>query len=127
MSQALLAYQVRRNYGKWGALSAEQELIVALQAQVDSIKDPRLKLDNALKKKANKRKKKVPNQAAEVLEREQAGRERRPSRGDRWQDKNPQGQSVMTKNGTKYRWCKHHNQGKGMWVTHKLEDCRNRA
>jgi len=45
---------------------------------------------------------------------------------DTWKTKNPSNKATEEKFGKTYHWCKHHNQGKGMWVLHKLEDCKNR-
>lgn len=114
MSQALIAYQVRLEAGIWGALSPEQEMLVALQAKIDSgaLKDSRLKLD------AGKRKKKKKKDIKED--------DKPKKKKTRWQDVNKEGKTTLVKNGVTYRWCLYHNQGKGMWVTHALKKCRNR-
>ena len=116
MSQALIAYQVRVEAGIWGALSPEQEMLVALQAKIDgsALKDSHLKLDPTKRKK--KKKKKRENDKDGDKEKKKV----------RWQDVNKDGKTTLVRNGITYRWCKYHNQGKGMWVTHALEKCRNR-
>jgi hypothetical protein len=56
MDQALKAFQVCVERGVWGSLSTEQEMIVAMQAKFDEIKDSCLKLDQPTKKKDKKKK-----------------------------------------------------------------------
>ena len=116
MSQALVAYQVRFESKVWGALSHEQEMIVAMQAKIDGLKDSRLKVDTRSKKK-KERKANIP------------GPEKKKYESDKfdWKNKNARNLKTMAKSGTTYYWCKHHNHGDGMWVTHKLADCRNKA
>ena len=57
MSKALTAFQVEKDRDTWGALTEDQQMIVAMQAQIKSLKDTNLKID--VKKDGRKRKKKV--------------------------------------------------------------------
>ena len=43
-----------------------------------------------------------------------------------WKKANSNVKSKLVKNGQTYYWCTNHNQGAGMWVLHKPEDCRNK-
>ena len=117
MDQALKIFQVRAESGNWGALSAEQEMVVAMQAKFDAIKDVRLKLDLRSKKKKakgdgdKKFKKKTRDNDAYY----------------EWKNTNPNNMQTMKKFRKEYHWCKYHNQGQGMWVLHKPENCKNKA
>jgi len=46
MSRARTSYQVEKDKGTWGALSEEQQLLQAEQAEVKSLKDVNLRLKN---------------------------------------------------------------------------------
>ena len=96
-------------------MSAEQEMIVAMQAKFDSIKDTRLKLDTGEKKKKKKQK---------VLKKKNAGEN---DRDYAWKNTNAENKGTVMKFGKKYYWCVHHNQGQGMWVLHKPDNCNNKA
>ena len=117
MDQALKIYQVRVESGAWGALSAEQEMIVAMQAKFDEIKDNRLKLDTSTKSKKKKGKDYKKDKTS------RAGDEANWA----WKNKNNSNLPTLNKLGKKYYWCKHHNQGQGMWVLHKPENCKNKV
>jgi hypothetical protein len=47
---------------------------------------------------------------------------------DNWKTISPSGPGPHTKqhSGRTYYWCKNHHQGKGKWVLHKLEECKNK-
>jgi hypothetical protein len=115
MSHALIAYQVREEAGIWGNLSHEQELIVAMQAQLSGIKDKRLKLDTKSSKTKGKGKKKQGNKT--LTEYQQL---------NPWKYKNTNHATTKVYNSKTYYWCKYHNNGNGMWVEHQLHECRNR-
>jgi hypothetical protein len=113
MTQALIAYNVRVERKEWGARSPAEEMIVAMQAKIDDLKDHNLKVD--VKKKKIKKKKKTLEAP------------KRPRADVAWKETNVQNKETISKNGQLYYWCKHHRNGSGLWVVHKPEDCRNRA
>jgi hypothetical protein len=119
MSQALVAYQVRDEAGIWGNLSHEQELIVAMQAQLSGIKDKRLKLDTKTNKTKGKGKGKGKKKQGDrtLSEYQQL---------NPWKYKNTNQDTTKVYNSKTYYWCKYHNNGNGMWVEHQLHECRNR-
>jgi len=39
----------------------------------------------------------------------------------------PLGLAKTTKGEKTYHWCLHHNDGKGMWVIHTPNDCKNKG
>jgi hypothetical protein len=53
MTKAHTAYQVEKERGNWGALSEDQQMIVAMQSELKQLKDAKLKL-NTTSKKGNK-------------------------------------------------------------------------
>ena len=55
MAKAMTAYQVRVESNTWGALSADREMIVAMQAKVDELKDARLKVDTRSRDKKKRK------------------------------------------------------------------------
>ena len=119
MADAYAAYRVRVERGIWGALNREQETMVAIQAQIDKLKDGRLKVNTKTKTTKTKRKKEVEKDSKKKKSKKETSR---PG----WKDKNPDGKATLTKNNKTYYWCKYHNQGKGMWVVHKPSECRNK-
>ena len=123
MSQALVAFKVRYESQQWGTLSQEHEMLVAMQAKLDNIHDNRLKLDTSCKK-VSKNGKKGSKERGKTTKTPRE--KKKQDDGPRWQDVNAEGKATLVRSGITYNWCKHHNQGAGMWVTHKLEDCRNR-
>jgi len=50
MSRARTAYQVEKDKGTWGALSEEQQILQAVQAEVKSLKDANLRLKTTRRK-----------------------------------------------------------------------------
>ena len=119
MSQALVAYQVRKEAGIWGNLSQEQELIVAMQAELSGIKDKRLKLDTKSNKTKGKGKGKGKKKQGERTRSEY-------QRLNPWKYKNTNNATTKVHDSKTYYWCKYHNNGDGMWVEHQLSECRNR-
>ena len=112
MAQALTAYQVRTEAKVWGHLTEEQEMIVAMRAEIKGMKTPKIK-DKRLKLDTKPKKKKYKDSSPNTTD-------------TRWQEKNSDNKTTISKNGITYRWCTHHRQGKGLWVTHTLEDCKNK-
>ena len=120
LSKIESSYNVRIEQGDWGSLSPEEESIVALKASYENdIKGLRLKLKTAQSKKSRKRR--VGHGGEKEEDDPTTGRRQEPE----WKSSNPDGLIVLKKNGKIYYWCLNHNQGKGKWVLHKIEDCRN--
>jgi hypothetical protein len=119
MAQAQVAYQVRVESKTWGALSPEQEVIVAMQAKIDGIKDSNLKLDTSKKPR-------FKGGGNKPVRQDKRTKDKVKNKSDLWKFSNSSDAKTMLKGEVKYYWCTHHRQGEGMWVTHKLADCRNR-
>lgn len=118
------SYDVRVEQGDWGALSPEEESIVALKASYENdIKDLRLKLKAAQGRSSRGRRPGNSNKSEEKKDDEGTNRRSRPD--PQWKMENPDGLTTLKKNGKTYYWCLNHNHGKGKWVLHKVEDCRN--
>lgn len=126
MAKALTAYQVRSEAGKWGVLSEEQQMIVAMKAELKTLKDSRLQLDPNKKKKGNRKKKQKQKNGDKEKQKEKDDDE-----GDKkwaWKNVPPKGNQSNSKKfeGKTYYWCIHHNKGNGMWTLHKPEDCKSK-
>ena len=117
MTKALTAYQVEKEKGAWGALSDEQQQIVAMQSEIKELKDKKLKLQKQGGKNNSKKnqriKKKEKNSEADKFA---------------WKDKPPKEGAALTRQwgGKTYHWCINHNAGKGKWVLHKPSECNLR-
>jgi hypothetical protein len=120
MTKALTAFQVEKERGSWGALSEDQQKIVAMQSELKSLKDKNLKVDTTRKKKQERNKRNGPNK-------NKRGQERGGHKSYEWKDKEPKAGSPHTikRDGKTYYWCPNH--GEGKWVLHKLSECQNKT
>lgn len=128
MVEAHTAYKVRKEKGIWGKLSPDQELIVAMKAQLEELSDKRLKLStqSGNNEKTKELKKKLKNLKNE-LKKKKKGKGADSNDGKwAWKNKNPDNKKKMSKNGKTYYWCPYHNDDAGMWVLHKPENCNNK-
>jgi hypothetical protein len=119
MTKALTAYQVEKEKGAWGALSDEQQQLIAMQSEIKQLKDSKLKLQ----KKGNKNSNKNSNKNKKKNE------PKTESSKYAWKDKAPKSGGPKTKqwSGKTYHWCTNHNDGKGKWVLHKPSECNLRS
>ena len=111
----------------WGKPTEEQEKIVAMTAEINSLKkerrSPTTKKDKdkaATKKSATK---KAPAKKT---------KEQKKKTNDKWAwkgkppketDSKENNAFVKTFESNKYYWCKNHNNGAGMWTLHHPSDC----
>jgi hypothetical protein len=123
MTKAHTAYQVEKERGNWGALSEDQQMIVAMQSELKQLKDAKLKLNtNSKKGNIDKGKGKGKSKGKDDQKKDAKKQD------DSWKTISPTGPGPHTKqhSGRTYYWCKNHRQGKGKWVLHKLEECKNK-
>ena len=120
MAKARTAYQVAVDNEKWGALSEEQQSIIAMKAELSQLKDKNLKLDTK-KSPKKKGKKKDENKSDDKKE------QKKKSKSTDWKLVKPRSGKPHTKvvDGKTYHWCPYHNDGKGKWVIHNVSECRN--
>ena len=117
MTKALTAYQVEKEKGAWGALSDEQQQLIAMQSEIKELKDTKLKLQKQGGKNNSNKNKKIK-------------KKEKKSEVDKyaWKDKPPKDGAPNTRQwgGKTYHWCLNHNAGKGKWVLHKPSECKLR-
>ncbi len=115
MTMALHKYQDLFKSGLWARLNADQEKIIALTAELGKIK-------KNLKQQPQQPKKDAKKAAA-------SSGNKGPRLEDEWKFVVPANGAPKTKTkGDKtYHWCLHHNDGKGMWVIHAPNDCKNKG
>ena len=98
-----------------------------MKAQLEELSDTRLRLNTKGNGKTKDLKKKIKDLANELKKKtRKKGTKSSNEAKYAWKNKNPGEKSKMNKDGKTYYWCTNHNQGAGMWVLHKPEDCRNR-
>lgn len=107
MTYALNRYNQAKTAHKWCELTQEQEQIVALTAQVEQLKDKRLKLSDDSAKKKGKKKSNKPKDKKDSDDK------------FAWKKIPPRSNQVKTKtvDGKEYKWCKYHS----AWVMHNPE------
>ena len=112
----------------WGKPTEDQEKIVAMTAEINSLKKERQ--NNTTSKTA---KPKTTNKAQPAKKSQpKKTKEQKKKTSDKWAWKNkPPKESdskennefVKTFEGKKYYWCLNHNNGAGMWTLHHPNDC----
>ena len=112
----------------WGKPTEDQEKIVAMTAEINSLKKERK--NNTTSKTA---KPKTTNKAQPAKKSQlKKTKEQKKKTSDKWAWKNkPPKESdskennefVKTFEGKKYYWCLNHNNGAGMWTLHHPNDC----
>ena len=122
MTKALTAYQVEKEKGAWGALSDEQQQLIAMQSEIKQLKDSKLKLQ---KKGSKKESTKSSNKNKQSKKKESKSEDSKYA----WKDKGPKAGAPTTRqwNNKTYHWCLNHNGGKGKWVLHKPSECNLNA
>lgn len=121
MSMAEAYYNMKDEEGSWGTPSEEQQQIVALSAEIKSLKNNKQQTTDKLKKliKTAQRNNKTNNPRTPTdrpNNSKWAWKKTPPAEGD------PQTKQFESKT---YHWCINHNQGNGMWVLHDPADCNN--
>ena len=112
----------------WGKPTDEQEKIVAMTAEINSLKKERQGTTN----KKNKDKPAGKKQAAKKAPAKKT-KEQKKKASDKWAwkgkppkdtDSKENNTFVKTFEGKKYFWCLNHNDGAGMWTLHHPHDCK---
>ena len=111
----------------WGKPTDEQEKIVAMTAEINSLKKER---QGATTKKS-KEKQASKKQAAKKAPAKKT-KEQKKKASDKWAwkgkppketDSKENNAFVKTFEGKKYYWCTNHNDGAGMWTLHRPKEC----
>ena len=113
----------------WGKPTEDQEKIVAMTAEINSLKKARstTTIPKPTKQKATAGKTQANKKAQPKKTKEQ---KKKTSEKWAWKNKPPKDTDskennafVKTFEGKKYHWCLHHNNGAGMWTLHHPNDC----
>ena len=113
----------------WGKPTEDQEKIVAMTAEINSLKKARSNTTapKTAKQKAEKGKTQANKKAQPKKTKEQ---KKKTSEKWAWKNKPPKDNNskegntfVKTFEGKKYYWCLHHNNRAGMWTLHHPNDC----
>ena len=112
----------------WGKPTEDQEKIVAMTAEINSLKEERQ--NNTTSKTA---KPKTTNKAQPAKKSQpKKTKEQKKKTSDKWvwknkppkeSDSKENNEFVKTFEGKKYYWCLNHNNGAGMWTLHHPNDC----
>ena len=114
----------------WGKPTEEQEKIVAMSAEINSLKKDR----NSALGKANKPKEKTKKQAPKKAASKKPADNKKKKANDKWAWKNKPPKDSDTKENDayvkmfeskKYFWSKNHNNGAGMWTLHHPNECES--
>ena len=103
MTQALNDYNTKIISNTWGAPSDEQRQIVALSAELKTIKDNNIELSRSMLDKLKRTKDRRSQQQDEP-----------------WRTLRGTGPDSMVKDGTTMHWCTYHKR----WNLHKTSDCK---
>ena len=115
----------------WGKPTEEQEKIVAMSAEINSLKKERSTAPSKASKPKEKAKKQAPKKAAS---KKPADNNKKKKSNDKWawknkppKDSDPKENDAYVKNfeSKKYFWCKNHNNGAGMWTLHHPTECES--
>ena len=111
----------------WGKPTDEQEKIVAMTAEINSLKRERRVMPNKKdKEKADTKKSAAKKPPAKKT------KEQKKKHNDKWAwkgkppketDSKENNAFVKSFESKKYFWCKNHNNGAGMWTLHHPNDC----
>ena len=113
----------------WGKLTEEQEKIMAMSAEIKSLKKER----GSSSGKANNPKQAATKQAPKKAASKKP-RDKKKKANDKWAWKNKPPKESDTKENEayiktfetkKYYWCTNHNNGAGMWTLHHPKDCES--
>jgi len=114
-------YESLVKQGVWGKRTPQEEQILALQTQLRALEaQTKQGASNSSKQSSTNDSAKKPKQQS------------KEPKYEPWRFEN-KGNKATMKRTSKYKgeqkeftyyWCKHHNQGKGMWVAHKPSECK---
>ena len=111
----------------WGKPTEEQEKIVAMSAEISSLKKERSGTSGKANKPKQAEKKPAPKKAPTKKPTE---KKKKNNEKWAWKNKAPKDSDakendayVKTFETKKYFWCKNHNNGTGMWTLHHPNDC----
>ena len=114
----------------WGKPTDEQEKIVAMTAEINSLKKERRGMANKSNKTAMKDKKPVAKKTKEQKKTKETAKKKSQDKCA-WKNKLPKENDSKEDNafvksfeGKKYFWCANHNNGAGMWTLHHPKDCK---
>jgi len=131
MQQGLAKAATIKQSGDWKKKSAEEEQIIALRAEVDTLAGKNAALSKKFNKSGNKDQKqgeKSGNNKKKDKKKNDKSNEKgkdRPLRDeDKWKvDKSlASGKETFEKDGKTYWWCPYHHKS-GMWSRHKGIEC----
>ena len=114
----------------WGKPTEEQEKIVAMSTEINSLKKERTSASGKTNKPKEKTKKQAPKKAAS----KKPNDNKKKKANDKWAWKNKPPQESDTKENNafvktfetkKYYWCTNHNNGAGMWTLHHPNECES--
>ena len=111
----------------WGKPTDEQEIIVAMTAEINSLKKERQGTSTKKSKEKQASKKQAAKKAPTKKTKEQ---KKKASDMWAWKGKPPKETDskvnnafVKTFEGKKYYWCTNHNDGAGMWTLYHPNEC----
>ena len=113
----------------WGKPTDKQEKIVAMTAEINSLKRERRGMTNKTNKSTTKEKKPA---AKKTKEQKKSKETQKKKASDKWAWKNKAHKEndskednafVKSFEGKKYFWCTNHNNGASMWTLHHPKDC----
>ncbi len=120
MSMAKRKFDFLKTKGKWGAKSPDDEKIVAMAAEINSLKG-QLKLDLKLSTIAGEGKK-DDSKSLKKKNKKNTSNKKEQKKDEAWKKEPPKaGESKVDKQVGKYtfNWCEHHM----AWTVHKPADC----
>ena len=113
----------------WGKPTEEQEKIVVMTAEINSLKNERRGMADKTNKSTTKEKKPVATKMKELKKTKDSPKKKATDKWA-WKNKPPKDNdnkednaSVKYFKGKKYFWCTNHNNGAGMWTLHHPKDC----
>ena len=117
------------NENTWGKPTEEQEKIVAMTAEINSLKKECRGMVDKTGKTATKDKKLVAKKTKDQKKTKDSTKKKATDKWA-WKNKPPKDNNSMEENafvksfeGKKYFWCTNHNNGAGMWTLHHPKDC----
>ena len=113
----------------WGKPTEEQEKIVAMMAEINSLKKECRGTADKTSKTATKDKKPAAKKTKDLKKMKDSKKKKSTDKWA-WKNKPPKDNDSKEKNafiksfeGKKYFWCTNHNNGAGMWTLHHPKDC----
>ena len=113
----------------WGKPTEEQEKIVAMTAEINSVKMERPSMADKNSKTATKEKIQAAKKMKDQKKMKNSTKKKSMDKWA-WKNKPPKDNDSKVDNafvksfeGKKYFWCANHNNGAGMWTLHHPKDC----